>query len=48
VSLGVAEQRLSTISYGEEIPVCRDATESCWKMNRRDRFVKSVGAKGTF
>jgi peptidoglycan-associated lipoprotein len=48
VTLGVTENRLSTISYGEEIPVCRDATESCWKENRRDRFVRSGGAKGTF
>ena len=47
-SLGVAENRLSTISYGEEIPVCRDATESCWQKNRRDRFVRSTGVKGTF
>jgi len=48
VSLGVAENRLSTISYGEEIPVCREASESCWKQNRRDRFVRSGGVKGTF
>lgn len=48
VSLGVAENRLSTISYGEEIPVCRDARESCWQKNRRDRFVRTGGTKGTF
>lgn len=47
VSLGVAEQRMSTISYGEELPVCRDAGENCWQKNRRDRFVTSGGAKGT-
>ena len=39
VTLGVAPARLSTISYGEEIPVCREATESCWRQNRRARFV---------
>jgi peptidoglycan-associated lipoprotein len=39
VSLGVAAGRLSTISYGEEIPLCRDNHESCWQRNRRDRFV---------
>jgi len=44
VSLGVSENRLSTVSYGEEIPVCQDATESCWQKNRRDRFV--MMAKG--
>lgn len=39
VTLGIAGNRLSTISYGEEIPVCREATESCWQQNRRARFV---------
>lgn len=39
VSLGVAPGRLSTISYGEEIPACKEATESCWLQNRRARSV---------
>lgn len=39
VTLGIAANRLSTISYGEEIPVCKEQTESCWKQNRRARFV---------
>lgn len=39
VSLGVAASRLSTISYGEELPVCRDSGESCWARNRRVHFV---------
>ena len=38
-SLGIAADRLSTISYGEEIPVCKEHTEDCWKQNRRARFV---------
>jgi len=38
-SLGVAAGRLSTISYGEEIPVCKEQTEDCWRQNRRARFV---------
>jgi peptidoglycan-associated lipoprotein len=38
-TLGVAAQRLSTISYGEEIPVCKEQDESCWRQNRRARFV---------
>lgn len=38
-TLGVAAARLSTISYGEEIPVCKEASESCWSQNRRARFV---------
>ena len=39
VTLGVAAERLSTMSYGEEIPVCREDNEQCWQKNRRDRFV---------
>jgi peptidoglycan-associated lipoprotein len=38
-SLGIAAARLSTISYGEEIPVCKEQEEGCWKQNRRARFV---------
>ncbi len=41
VTLGVATNRMSTVSYGEEIPVCREHTEACWAKNRRDRFVTS-------
>jgi peptidoglycan-associated lipoprotein len=39
VTLGVAAGRLSTMSYGEEIPVCRQHNDDCWQKNRRDRFV---------
>jgi peptidoglycan-associated lipoprotein len=39
VSLGIAPDRLSTTSYGEEIPVCQEHTEDCWRQNRRARFV---------
>ena len=39
VTLGVAADRFSTISYGEEIPVCYENTEECWQMNRRAHFV---------
>jgi peptidoglycan-associated lipoprotein len=38
-TLGVGADRLSTISYGEEIPTCKEASESCWQRNRRARFV---------
>lgn len=41
VTLGVAANRLSTISYGEEIPVCKEHNEACWAKNRRARFVAS-------
>ncbi len=39
VTLGMPAERLSTISYGEELPVCKEHTEACWQKNRRDRFV---------
>jgi peptidoglycan-associated lipoprotein len=39
VTLGTSADRLSTISYGEEVPVCREQTEECWQNNRRVRFV---------
>jgi len=34
-ALGVPAARLSTVSYGEEQPACRDHRESCWQQNRR-------------
>jgi len=39
VTLGVSADRLSTISYGEELPACKPKTQECWQRNRRDRFV---------
>ena len=38
-TLGIAANRMSTISYGKEIPVCKEHTEECWAKNRRARFV---------
>ena len=38
-SLGVPASRLSTVSYGEEVPSCREHTDACWEKNRRARFV---------
>jgi peptidoglycan-associated lipoprotein len=38
-ALGVSAERVSTISYGEEIPVCREHSDGCWQKNRRGRFV---------
>ena len=37
--LGVSGARLSTISYGEERPVCTEPNEGCWWRNRRAEFV---------
>ena len=39
VTLGVSAVRISTISYGKELPVCQEQTEECWQRNRHDRFV---------
>lgn len=33
--LGVKVSRMSTISYGEERPVCNESGEECWGQNRR-------------
>jgi peptidoglycan-associated lipoprotein len=39
VALGISSDRLSTISYGEELPVCQEHDEECWQRNRRCHFV---------
>ena len=39
VDLGIPASRLTTISYGEERPLCMDQTEECWAKNRRGHFV---------
>jgi peptidoglycan-associated lipoprotein len=38
VQLGVPADRLKTISYGKERPVCTESTEACWQRNRRAHF----------
>lgn len=38
-TLGIAADRMSTISYGKELPVCTEDTDECWAQNRRDHFV---------
>jgi peptidoglycan-associated lipoprotein len=39
VSLGVAEDQIATISYGEERPFATCQNESCWWQNRCAHFV---------
>ena len=41
-SMGIPVERLSTISYGKEVQVCREHDEGCWQRNRRDRFVAAT------
>jgi peptidoglycan-associated lipoprotein len=38
-TLGIDRKRIKTISYGEERPVCTEATETCWHKNRNATFV---------
>ena len=39
VDLGIADSRITTISYGEEQPVDSRSTEDAWTQNRRAHFV---------
>jgi len=38
-TLGVADGRMQTVTYGKERPVCTESDESCWSRNRRAHFV---------
>ena len=35
VGQGIAAERISTISYGKELPLCHEENETCWARNRR-------------
>ena len=39
VSQGVAANRMTLISYGEERQLCMEKTEECWAKNRRAHFL---------
>jgi OOP family OmpA-OmpF porin len=39
MNLGIAKDRIGTISYGKEKPICMEHNEACWSKNRRDDFV---------
>ena len=36
--LGIAPDKLKTISYGKERPQCTEGNEACWQKNRRAHF----------
>ncbi len=36
---GVSADRIKTISYGKEKPVCSEHSEECWQQNRRGHLV---------
>jgi peptidoglycan-associated lipoprotein len=37
-AMGVPGDKLRTVSYGKERPICTDATEECYARNRRAHF----------
>src|SRR5579871_2019885 len=37
-ALGISGDRIRTLSYGKERPVCTDENEECWQRNRRGQF----------
>lgn len=39
IKLGIKEEQLSTVSYGEEKPFCTEHNEECWAKNRRAHFI---------
>jgi peptidoglycan-associated lipoprotein len=38
-NMGIAPERIETLSYGEERPLCPEHDEECWSKNRRADFV---------
>jgi len=42
-SLGVPADRMSTISYGKDRPVCTEANEECYQRNRRAHLTPGSG-----
>lgn len=39
---GGSASQLEVVSYGEERPVCREQSESCWQKNRRVEIIYTV------
>jgi peptidoglycan-associated lipoprotein len=39
LDMGVEAYRISTVSYGEERPLCDERDEECWATNRRAAFI---------
>ena len=39
VAQGVAASRITIVSYGKERPQCTEGGETCWRKNRRARFL---------
>jgi peptidoglycan-associated lipoprotein len=47
VTLGIPADRLKIVSYGKEIPTCRESTEECWARNRRGHFAVTGKTQGS-
>ena len=45
-TLGIGEDRLRTLSYGEERQTCTETDESCWSQNRRAHMVVTGRTQG--
>lgn len=43
VNIGVGANKITTITFGKEKPVCTESTEECWWKNRRGHFVLQDG-----
>jgi peptidoglycan-associated lipoprotein len=44
VGFGIAQTRLTTISYGEERPAAQGSNEQAWALNRRGEFAVTGGS----
>lgn len=49
ITLGVSGKAVGTLAFGEEQPLCKDATEDCWNRNRRapTKIRSQVSMNGT-
>jgi peptidoglycan-associated lipoprotein len=47
ISLGVAPERIQTVSFGETRPAVAESNERAWALNRRDEFVYIQGGDPT-
>src|SRR5262245_18751238 len=45
-SVGVAADRMKSVSYGKEVPLCQESNEECWARNRRDHFAVTGKTRG--
>ena len=40
LKLGVSDNRVETVSYGDQVPAVAGSTEDAWAANRRDEFTR--------